>query len=245
MKVTRILMGMPVTVEVVDKNVSEKDIDEVYEYFKYIDEKFSPFKKTSELSKLNMGISPKNLSSDMKKVLKLCEQTKKDTLGFFNIYRNGKYNTSGLVKGWAIKNAADILKQKGFKNYFVDAGGDIELHGKNKEGKTWKIGIRNPFNVDEIVKTISVANKGVATSGTYERGEHVYNPKGKKQDEIVSLTVIAPNVYEADRFATACFAMGEKGILFLEKLANFEGYMINKAGLATQTSGFQKYVIQN
>jgi thiamine biosynthesis lipoprotein len=63
----------------------------------------------------------------------------------------------------------------------------------------------------------------------------------KPAEEIVSLTVIGPNIYEADRFATAAFAMGEKGILFIEDLAGFEGYMINHEGLATFTSGFKEY----
>ncbi len=59
---------------------------------------------------------------------------------------------------------------------------------------------------------------------------------------VVSLTVVGPNIYEADRFATAAFAMGEAGIMFIEKLPGFEGYMVNDNGIATFTSGFEKYV---
>ena len=114
------------------------------------------------------------------------------------------------------------------------------------------VGIRDPFDVgikhgngtvstsqlhpsqQKIVKKIFLHNnEGVATSGTYIRGRHIYNPKatsagGKDaldqpipvlaSDEIVSLTVIGPNVYEADRFATAAFAMGRAGIEFVERL---------------------------
>jgi thiamine biosynthesis lipoprotein len=100
----------------------------------------------------------------------------------------------------------------------------------------------------------------LAASGTSVRGQHIYDPhkKGgaKKDDEIhdiVSLTVIGPNIYEADRFATAAFAMGKKGIEFIERLRlgrdgngndggpRLEGYMIDKDGIATMTSGFEKY----
>ena len=58
----------------------------------------------------------------------------------------------------------------------------------------------------------------------------------------VSLTVIAPNVLEADRFATAAFAMGFKGIYFLEERSGLEGYLIDNTGLATMTTGFDSYV---
>src|SRR5258706_490587 len=126
----------------------------------------------------------------------------------------------------------------------VDAGGDIQVFGKNNEGRDWRVGIRNPFNMDEIVKVLAVSDCGVATSGTYVRGQHIYNPKDSEETipEIVSLTVIGPNIYDADRFATAAFAMGRDGIIFIERLEGFEGYMIDKNGLATLTSGFEGYV---
>ena len=109
------------------------------------------------------------------------------------------------------------------------------------------MGIRNPFNMAEIIKVLRVCNEGVATSGTYIRGLHIYNPKsqGELVTDIVSLTVIGPNIYEADRFATAAFAMGREGILFIERLRGFEGYMIDDTGEATLTSGFEEYVIHD
>ena len=61
-------------------------------------------------------------------------------------------------------------------------------------------------------------------------------------NEIVSISVIGPNVFEADRFATAAFAMQRKGINFIEKLDGFEAYMIDKNGIATMTSKFEKYI---
>lgn len=243
MKKNRTIMGMPVTIEIVDSNATQEIFEEVFNYLISIDEQFSPYKKTSEISLYNEGkISKKELSIDMKKVLELSEKTKNDTNGFFDITYNGKINPSGLVKGWAIYNASLILRKNGFKNFYVEIAGDIEIAGFNSENKKWSIGIRNPFNKKENVKILYLSNVGIATSGTYERGYHIYNPKEKKQvDEIASLTVIGPNIYEADRFATACFAMGEKGIYFIENLSNFEGYMIDHNGIATFTSGFEKY----
>jgi thiamine biosynthesis lipoprotein len=57
----------------------------------------------------------------------------------------------------------------------------------------------------------------------------------------VSLTIIGPDVLEADRFATAAFAMGQRGIHFIEQLPGFEGYVIDANSKATLTSGFAAY----
>src|SRR5579885_2080220 len=125
----------------------------------------------------------------------------------------------------------------------IDAGGDVQVSGHNAEGNPWIVGIENPFNRRQIVKRLVLHNHGIATSGTAIRGQHIYNPHRPedKISDIVSLTVIGPNVYEADRFATAAFAMGKEGIYFLEKRPGLEGYMIDRNGVATFTSGFTRY----
>lgn len=237
---------MPITVEVVDNQVSKVDIDEVYSYFKYIDKKFSTYKTESEITAINDGkLMIDNSSEDMKLIFELAEKTKQETNGFFDIKQNNRYDPSGIVKGWAIWSAAKLLKKKGFRNFYIDGGGDIQSFGKNREGKPWKVGIRNPFKADEIIKVLEPKNKGVATSGTYIRGNHICNPKTNQVNgDIVSLTVIGPNIYEADRFATAAFAMGGSGINFIEQLPGFEGYVIDKKGIATYTSGFEKYTMR-
>jgi thiamine biosynthesis lipoprotein len=241
---TRILMGMPITVLIVDDGATRKNLNKIFDYFHKIDERFSPFKETSETNVLNRN-RRENLSDEMKVVISLAERTGRETNGYFDMTTpNGKFNPVGIVKGWAIKNAANILRKAGFRNFYVDAGGDIETSGKNLRGEKWSIGIKNPFKQDEIVKTIFMTDAGVATSGTYIRGDHIYDPHtGRAIKDIVSLTVIGPDACEADRFATAAFAMGEKGIQFIEERAGLEGYMIDKGGTATMTSGFGKYTV--
>jgi len=246
MKQTRVLMGMPITLEVIDKSVSEVVFDEVFSYFAYVDGKFSTYKDDSEISKINRGeLSLAESSEDMQLIFGLAEQTRLETDGYFNIQHNSKYDPSGIVKGWSIYNAAQILRRKGFENYYVEAGGDIQMSGMNDQGEKWRVGIRNPFNQDEIVKVLSLTDYGVATSGTYVRGQHIYNPlsDGSLITDILSLTVIGPDIYEADRFATAAFAMGRDGIYFIECLEGFEGYMIDQDKQATFTTGFEKRVL--
>ncbi len=248
MKQTRILMGMPITIEIVDPQATEAIFDEVFDYFKHIDEKFSTYKSTSEITAINDGtLSLEDASGEMQLVFALSEETKQQTNGYFDIKApNGTYDPSGLVKGWSIWNAAKLLEKKGFENFYIEAGGDIQPHGHNADGKKWVVGIRNPFNQMENVKVVYVSEQGVATSGTYIRGPHIYNPRAGNQpvSEIISLTVVGPNIHDADRFATAAFAMGADGIRFIEQLPGYEGYMINKDKIATMTTGFEKYTAE-
>ena len=98
----------------------------------------------------------------------------------------------------------------------------------------------------EIVKVVVPGDGGVATSGTYVRGPHIYDPHASAPplDDVASLTVVGPDVYEADRFATAAFAMGRDGVAFLEMQPGLEAYSIGRDRVATMTSGFERYVLQ-
>jgi thiamine biosynthesis lipoprotein len=237
-------MGMPVIVEIVGG--SRESFERIFDYFRSVDERFSTYKPTSEVSLINAHAHPESAYSDeMREVLALAEETKQATRGYFDVRTpEGVLDPSGIVKGWAIKNAAAIARAEGYADYWVEAGGDIALSGVSEEGALWKVGIRNPFKRDEIVKVLQLKDCGIATSGTYIRGDHIYDPHtgASAPSDILSLTVIGPDVYEADRFATAAFAMGSEGIRFIESLAGFEGYSIDTAGMATMTSGFSAYV---
>lgn len=242
---TRIIMGMPITVAIADPAADAQDLADIFDYFHAIDERFSPFKETSETSAVDGGLPERNWSDEMRRIVALAEKTKQETDGYFDIMTpQHKFNPVGIVKGWAIKNAADILRRAGFKNFFVDAGGDIATGGTNAQGGKWRVGIKNPFRQDEIVKTLYVTDGGVATSGTYIRGDHIYDPHtGRPATDIASMTVVGPDVCEADRFATAAFAMGRAGISFIESRPDLEGYLIDKNGVATMTSGLLRYTV--
>jgi FAD:protein FMN transferase len=246
MRETRIIMGMPITVEIVDTYPSDL-LGQVFDYFDRVDARFSTYKTTSEICAFNLGqISESQLSPEMVEVFALARATEKDSNGYFNMKQpDGSCDPSGIVKGWAIRNAAQILAGAAVQNYFIDAGGDIQSSGRNADGEFWRVGIRSPFVLSEVIKIVEPRGQGVATSGSYIRGEHIYNPHVPQQklNDVVSLTVIGPDVYEADRFATAAFAMGADGIYFIENLAGFEAYQVNAQGLATQTTGFGGFVI--
>jgi len=246
MRETRIIMGMPITIDLVDAD-SRELLEKCFAWFDAVDARFSTYKPDSEISLYNAGQIPEvDLSSEVKDVFAVARATADATDGFFDMKTpSGGVDPSGIVKGWAIKKAADMLVAEGAENFFVDAGGDIQSRGKNADGQEWRVGIRSPFRLSHVIKIVAPRGQGVATSGSYVRGAHIYNPHAPQErlDDVVSLTVIGPDVLEADRFATAAFAMGKDGIYFIEGLEGFEGYAVNALGIATQTSHFGGFVV--
>lgn len=244
MRQTRVLMGMPVIVEIIGG--TKPDIDAVFEWLEQVDARYSTYKPESEISRINAGLPRDQWSEEMQEVLALCAETKRQTDGYFDIKHNGKLDPSGLVKGWAVHRGAELLHDRGLHDFYLEAGGDIQVSGNNKEGQPWRIGIRNPFNREEIIKVLRLGKgEGVATSGTYIRGQHIYNPHRSQEEiaDIKSLTVVGPNIYDADRFATAAFAMGPSGLEFIASLPGFEGYLVDEHQTATFTANFERYVI--
>jgi thiamine biosynthesis lipoprotein len=238
-------MGMPVVLEIVDTTETQADYDAVFDYLTEVDERFSTYKDDSEVSKINRHeLFEDEYSDEMQEVIILSKQTSDATNGYFSVTTPERtFDPSGLVKGWAIQKAVSMLEKKGFKNFYLEIAGDIQTSGTNSEGKEWSIGVRNPFAREEVVKVIYPHGKGIATSGTYIRGKHLYNPhdQDNSPEDFVSLTVLGPNVYEADRYATAAFVMGKEGMHFLEQLPDFEAYAIDAKGNAVMTSNFESF----
>ena len=239
---------LPVTVVIPERECLDRDgaraADTVFAYFREVDDRFSPYKTDSETSRIGRReMPPSESSAEMQEVLRLSEETRRMTNGYFDVWFQGRFDPSGLVKGWAISHAAGILDAEGFVSFSIEAGGDIETRGANDDGQPWLIGIRNPFDPSAIIHTVKLASQGIATSGTYIRGEHIYNPRtGGKANEIASLTVIGPDAYQADRFATAAFAMGRAGVEFVAGLDGLDAYMVDWSGTATFTPGFAGYI---
>ena len=242
---TRLIMGMPITVDIVDSQADDLRA-QVFRYFEAVDRNFSTYIETSEVNCINRGeIAIGDVSAAMGEVLSLAEDTRIASDGFFNVLRSdGKLDPSGIVKGWAIGKAAAMIEASGARNFFVEAGGDIQAKGRSEDGSVWRVGVRSPFADNEIIKVLRLADAGIATSGAYVRGAHIYDPHdpARKLTEIVSMTVVAKSVVDADRFATAAFAMGADGVYFIEALEGVEAYAVDAQGMATQTTGFGAYV---
>ena len=182
----------------------------------------------------------------MRTILALAEQTRRET-------RTATSTSSATAR--SIRQASSRAgrsatrrsswRDRGFRDYYVDAGGDAQIGG-TKQGEPWRVGIRNPFNRDENVKILALTDCGIATSGTAIRGQHIYDPHRPEDADPRHRQPHAwsgRTCYEADRFATAAFAMGTRGIRFIERRPGLEGYQIDRNGIATFTSGFERFVL--
>lgn len=239
MRRTEDIMGMPITIDVRDGD-GGVGIDEAFAELRRIDAVFSPFAPDSAVSRINDGrLRIDDASAEVQDVLARCERYEAVTGGFFSAWRGPVLDPSGYVKGWAIERACAILDAHGHGAYFVDAGGDVRTRGAGDAGAPWRIGIRHPVERGSVVRVVLAGDLAVATSGTYEKGSHIYDPHtGAPADELVSLTVIGPSIVEADVQATAAFAMGARAIDYLEGLPGYEAYAIGPDLRATWTSGF-------
>lgn len=131
--------------------------------------------------------------------------------------KNGmKLDFNGIIAGYAADEAVKILKEKGAKNAIIDLGGEIYCLGKNR-GRDWRVGVRDPFNKNNLVKTLSLSDKAVSTSGGYEKFKeiggktypHILDPRTgyPPKNNVVSVTVVADDCVTADALSTAFFVM--------------------------------------
>jgi thiamine biosynthesis lipoprotein len=233
-------MGMPVTVHVTDDNARHAVVDEVFEDFTLLDQTFSPFIRESAVSMINRGeLRPDDAGQLVNHAIDLCRLYEQATDGYFSAWIDGRFDPSGLIKGWAIDRACSILDTNGYNNYYVDAGGDVQTRGRNANGEPWRVGIRHPVERDKVARVVLASGLAVATSGTYEKGEHILDPHtGRPAHAWLSFTVAGPDILQADVFATACFAMETAGLEFVSHVAGYEAYAIDNDLQARYTSGF-------
>ncbi|MBO0686173.1 MAG: FAD:protein FMN transferase, partial [Candidatus Dormibacteraeota bacterium] len=172
-------------------------------------------------------LRPEDSSPLVREVLDLCRHYQRATAGHFNAWAGGHLDPSGLVKGWAIDRACRILERFGGRNYVLDAGGDVMARGHNGSGGPWRVGIRHPVERNLVARVVLASDLAVATSGTYEKGAHIIDGVTERPArELVSLTVVGPDMVEADVFATAAFAAGEHGLELIAGLPGYEAYAI-------------------
>jgi len=151
-----------------------------------------------------------------------------------------------VAKGLAVDLAARELRP--FKNFAIDAGGDLYLGGCNPDGEPWSIGIRHPRNNHELIDSLRLSDRAVCTSGDYERrsakqsGHHILDPRtGSSANAVVSVTVIAPNAMLADALATAAFVLGPaEGMQLFDRLA-VDGLIISPGLERYATRGMREY----
>ncbi len=130
-----------------------------------------------------------------------------------------KYNQN-LDFGWIAKwYLVDLISKKleefWYKNFLVNAWGDIFIKWFNNEWKKWVIWVENPYN-SWHVWSIKLTNISISSSWSYKRHwtidwkkyHHIVNPNTwENEKSLVGITIIAPKCYISDSLATAIFAM--------------------------------------
>jgi thiamine biosynthesis lipoprotein len=221
------IMGMPITVDIADCRRREV-LDKVFDRFRQIDAGFSTYKPESEVSRYRNGeIAESELSAELKGVIAACKKAESRTEGYFSAWAAGTFDPSGYVKGWAIAEAGEIIEGHGYRTYCINAAGDILA--RSAGARKWEIGIQDPAEPSKILNKLSISNEAVATSGSYERGQHIYNPKtGKPAGELLSVSVRGPDIIWADVLATALFAMGGKAESFIKTQPGYGALLVSK-----------------
>lgn len=234
-------MGMPVSVDVRDPGIPEAAIDRVFDWLRHVDEVFSTYKEGSQISRLGRGeLALEDCSAEVRHVLDLCDRLRRSTGGYFDVRADGgRLDPSGLVKGWSVERASALLAGAGSSNHCINAAGDVRVRGGPQPGRPWQIGVLHPQQADALTVIVAVTDAAVATSGTYERGLHVFDPHtALPAAALASVTVVGPDLTFADAYATAALARGPGGPAWLATLAGHEAYVVDAAGHAWSTPGF-------
>jgi FAD:protein FMN transferase len=244
------LMGTAIGIDVHDDQVPDAAVAQAYRRLAAIEARFSTYRPDSEVSRFGRGeIGDDALSSELRKVLQMCEMVRVSSGGAFDVRRHrpdGRIDPSGLVKGWAVDEAAEILERGGARNYAINAGGDILTRGEPEPGRRWRVGIQHPQNREALAAVLEVSDLAVATSGTYQRGEHVIDARtGSPPAGVLSLTVAGPSLAFADAYATAAFAMGVDGIGWIAGMANYAGCAITADGRIVWTPAFEPLLVMD
>ncbi|HZX56672.1 MAG TPA: FAD:protein FMN transferase [Ilumatobacteraceae bacterium] len=227
---THAVMGTVASVhvhDVADRTVIQSAIEAMWVQLDRLEDLFSTFRDSSEISRINRGeLHLLDASPEVIEVVDACTWLEHASDGAFRARRPGDtlLDPAGFVKGWAAELAAQHLDRAGLQHWYLSVGGDIQTRGTSGDGSPWRIAITDPNSNDprSVRALVEVSGDAVATSGTAARGLHVWDGRTDEPScELASITVVGPHLTWADAFATAAFVMGVDG---LDWVARFEGY---------------------
>ena len=172
-----------------------------------------------------------------------------------------KIDVNGIGQGYTVDVIAHFLERNNIQNYLVEVGGEIRVKGSKQPGNVpFTIGIESPADDDEVDepivnKTLQLRQGAITTSGNYRRYymsngkviSHLVNPQTGYpiQNELISVTLFAPDAISADGYDNALMGMGlEKSFLFLRDHPELEAHFIYHTSMQkvadTATRGFYR-----
>ena len=230
--------GTVVSFNFPDQGVSETSINELLaqsiSFVHEIDREFSTYKESSEVSLIRRGeLDISDAPSRVQNIWRLCERARELTDGAFDPFqeRLGGFDPSGYVKGWAADQLAEMAVAAGIKRLHINAGGDLTMRGGLDDEHPWMIGIQHPKKAGSIAAVIPIRDGAVASSGTYERGAHIYDAS----THAIAIGALATSVFGpdgglADALATALMVAGRDGASWFLKpeLAEYGCWVVNR-----------------
>lgn len=225
-------------------------IEQACEILHEADRIFSLYKPESPLSQLSRGeISVAECPPVVDEIWDECEVWEKATDGWFSPFTpQNTFDPSGIVKTWAAQRSAEYLLAHGITDLTLNAGGDVWLADNLSSERDWRIGISKTVTIASadagVLTVIDLAGtdyRAMATSGSAERGAHIWNPKaaGKTAaNELLQVSVVARDLVTADIWATAAFAEGQRAVTHLNRIDGIEALFVLANGDLAATDGF-------
>jgi thiamine biosynthesis lipoprotein len=139
--------------------------------------------------------------------------------------RGMELDLDGIVKEYAVDRAVALCRDTGVSRGFVNLGGDMRVIGPRPDGAPWRIGIRHPRRQDALLRTVSLHDGALASSGDYERGiehagvryGHIVDPRtGWPVRHMAAVTVLADLCTVAGSASTIAMLEDEDGPAWLE-----------------------------
>jgi FAD:protein FMN transferase len=228
-------MGTVFTIDIRDSDDEARwraPIADAVEWLHNVDGLLSTFKPDSDISRIGRGeLAIADAHPLVRQALDLCDLYERETNGYFTAHFEQGLDPTGLVKGWAIERASDILAWHGSYNHAVNGGGDIQMRGEGAPGRPWRVGVNDPHDPTRVLRIFSGTDFAIATSGTSERGEHIVDPTSRSAPAgLASVTVVGPSLTRADVYATAAFAMGGNAVGWLDSRRGHEGLVVSDTG---------------
>jgi thiamine biosynthesis lipoprotein len=247
--------GTVISLEVPD-GVPDSLFVELDGWFVRVDELFSTWRDDSEIRRIADGrLAPDDASPEVKDVLATCAHLRGVTGGAFDIEvgahpsvppgpGRADLDPSGYVKGWAMDRVAERLVAADITEFTASAGGDVVVGSSQGRGGRWRVGIQHPWERERLAAVVQLDSGAVATSGRYERGDHVFDPRtGRPATGLMSVTVVGDELGTADAFATAAMAMGEDGMDWLATRTDVEAMAITNDRRTLFTTGFDDLIV--
>ena len=161
-----------------------------------------------------------------------------------------KLDFGAIGKGYAVDEMVRIAKKSGITRGLVNFGGNIYAMEPPAGKKFWNVGVRKPGSESEIISNIDLVNKGIATSGDYERYfkhegkrySHIIDPRtGWPAEGVTSVVAVSKTATEADVLSTAVSVLGSLGAqTFIQRDKSLGFMVIEKNG--EKRSCFGSYV---